>query len=469
MINPMFNNDNSERTAIITEKGDVVSYAALENDIKTVAKALKDRDLIFIICRNDYVAVVFYLAALNVGAVPLIINANSAHKHIEDLTHAYLPNLVLSCESLPSGMEGFSQVSNHDGYVFYRNDHRSKINLHKDLAFLAATSGSTGDPKLVRMTAENLKSNAAAIVQYLDISAEDRAITSLPIHYSYGLSVINSHLMAGASIVLSNHSIMEKEFWQQIGEHNVTSFAGVPFHFEMMLRLGLKRMKLQGIKKITQAGGKLGPEHVKAVSEYCAEKNIRFWVMYGQTEASPRISYVPPHEAVQRPGSIGIAIPGGKMWISDENGNAVINAHQIGELVYEGPNVCMGHAEKAEDLALGDQLGGVIKTGDLAHFDEDGFYFIDGRLSRFLKIYGNRIALDQVEGLIHSMGYEGVVGGQDDHLIAYIVNLGGEENANALYEELATTMKINPQAITIKTIDEIPRLDNGKVDYQCLR
>lgn len=469
MINPKFNKDNSAKTAIITETGKVVTYSDLSNDVREISQFLINRDIIFIICNNDYVPLQFYLAALETGAVPLLLSSDTSPLQLNKLIELYSPHLVLALSAIILKKWGLSPLSEHDKYTLYRNHTSSSLELHKDLAFLATTSGSTGDPKLVRFSANNLKSNASSIIEYLNITPNDRAITSLPMNYSYGLSVINSHLLAGASIVLSNHSLMEREFWQQINTYNVTSFAGVPYHFEMLLRLGLKRLKIPTIKKITQAGGKLTPEKTEKVHAFCEEKGINFWVMYGQTEASPRMSYLPPHETLKRSASIGIAIPNGKMWICDERGEAVTDAYQTGELVYEGPNVCMGHAWLAEDLALNDRQHGILKTGDLAHFDEDGFFYIDGRLSRFLKIYGNRIALDQVEQMIHAYGLIGIASGEDDKITVHIVNLDSDKIATSLQERLATAMKINPQAITIQIIDSIPRLANGKIDYQCLR
>lgn len=469
MTNHMFNKGNAEQTAIITETGELITYRSLSNDVKMAGNHLKDRELIFIVCRNDYVPLKFYLAALEIGAVPLLLSFDIHQDHLLKLIKTYSPHLLLMMPDIVHALPGFKLLSEHGDYALYRNDAPiSSLQLHKGLAFLATTSGSTGDPKLVCLSGSNLKSNALAIINYLDIKPCDRAIISLPINYSYGLSVVNSHLLAGASIVLSNHSLLEKEFWQQINTYNITSFAGVPYHFEMLLRLGLKRLKMPSITKITQAGGHLDVDKIEKVHAFCEEKSIKFWVMYGQTEASPRISYLPIDEILKRPGSIGKAIPGGKMWLCDEKGEPVTKPYQTGELVYEGPNVCLGHTQKADDLGLPDRNKGVLKTGDLAHFDKDGYFYIDGRLSRFLKIFGNRISLDQVEQLVQSFGFEGVAAGEDDKLVIHVVGSNDDEIVS-LQEKLAVSMKINPQALSLNIIDAVPRLANGKIDYQCLR
>ena len=464
MTTRLFEKRLTEKTAVITETGAEISSSALFDDIEQTARLFKARAVVFIVCRNDYMSLLFYLAALEADAVPLLLNADNPTSHLTRLVELYTPHYIVSPEA---DIPGFTTMSSVGDYMLYKNPAPDVPALHPDLAFLATTSGSTGDPKLVRLSANNLKSNAAAIADYLDITPEDRAITSLPISYSYGLSVINSHLHAGASIVLSDHSLMQKEFWQQINEHNVTSFAGVPYHYEMLLRLRLERLNIPTITKMTQAGGRLDPDKLEKVATFCNSKGIRFWTMYGQTEAAPRISYVPSDRTLDKLGSIGIPVPGGKLWIRGENGNDITASGNIGELVYEGPNVCLGYAESKEDLALGDVNQGVLATGDLAHCDEDGYFYLEGRLRRFIKVYGNRISLDQVEGYLGESGLESAAHGHDDALIVHVVvreGLGEEE----IKRDLATYTGVNATAIRVVSVEQLPRLATGKIDYQCL-
>jgi long-chain acyl-CoA synthetase len=220
------------------------------------------------------------------------------------------------------------------------------------------TSGSTGSPKLVRLSYGNLAANAGAIATYLAIGAEDRAITTLPVNYVYGLSVVNSHLHAGASIVLSTASLTEKRFWELLKAQRATTFSGVPYTFELLHRLGWSRMNLPSLKVLTQAGGKLNASLVREFASQCQARGIRFYVMYGAAEATARMSYLPPSMVMDKAASIGIAIPGGEFTLEGPDNSPIDKPETVGELIYRGPNVSLGYAECRRDLALGDERGG---------------------------------------------------------------------------------------------------------------
>ena len=240
----LINSRYSERTAIVTEEGRAIGYEALLADVDRVSALLEPRSLIFILARNDYPSILFYLASLECGVVPLILAADTQPAHVARLSSLFSPHLIFAASSFGAAWERLTPMAQEDGYTLYRNDASVRPTLHPDLAFLASTSGSTGSPKLVRLSLANLAANAASIVEYLDIGPEDRAAASLPLSYSYGLSIVNSHLLAGGSLVLSNHSLMERAFWTQMRDNAVTSFAGVPYHYEMLLRLRLERLNL---------------------------------------------------------------------------------------------------------------------------------------------------------------------------------------------------------------------------------
>ena len=285
-----------------------------------------------------------------------------------------------------------------------RRDTRD-ISLHPNLALMLSTSGSTGSPKLVRLGHRNVASNAQSIAEYLGLSAAERPITSLPMAYSYGLSIINSHLAVGATLVLTSRGVLEKDFWSAMAEYECTSFAGVPYTYQMLLRVGLLKKSLPSLRTLTQAGGRLDPSYIEQVRTIASERGWSFYVMYGQTEASPRISYVPPAELHRKVGSIGIPVPGGSLEVDPD-----------GELVYSGPNVMLGYAQCEADLCKGDELGGVLKTGDLGRRDEDGFFYVTGRRSRFLKMFGQRFSLDEIENELASRLHSPVAcRGSDDH------------------------------------------------------
>ncbi len=335
--------------------------------------------------------------------------------------------------------------------------------LHPELALLMTTSGSTGSPKLVRQSATNVFVNAAAIVDYLEIGEFDRAITTLPMSYTYGLSIVNSHLLAGAELLLTDISIMQREFWTFFQKEKATSIAGVPYTYEMLKRLKFTDMMLPSLKYMTQAGGRLRKDLHKEFAEFAENSRKRFYVMYGQTEATARMSYLPYVHALKKVGSIGVAIPGGALFLEDENGNQIEEPHVAGELVYHGRNVTHGYATCLADLAKDDENNGVLHTGDMAEMDEDGYFFITGRKKRFLKIFGNRVSLDECEDLIaKKYSLECACTGKDDEMHIYITGKVGSE---VVSEFIAGKTGLNPKAFVVKHIEAIPRSGSGKVAY----
>ena len=286
-------------------------------------------------------------------------------------------------------------------------------------------------------------------------------------HYTYGFSVINSHLMAGAPIMITNRSVMEKQFWSFFRESAATSLAGVPYTYTILKRLGMNRMELPTLATMTQAGGKLPKPIIEEFARFADERGIKFFVMYGQTEAAPRMSYLSKEHFGLKLGSIGRAISGGRFSILNENGELVDTPMVEGELVYSGPNVAMGYAINRMDLSQDDDWGGLLHTGDLAYRDDDGFYYIAGRLNRFIKIFGNRVSLDEVESILQTEFHDCnfICFGQDDCLkIGYVGQITAEEIIMFVSKQLS----IHQKAIKCRSIQEIPRLSNGKVNYGLL-
>lgn len=458
---------HSERPALIGEGGATLAYAGLHEAIEDFAQHLSSRQLIFIVGNNDLPTVLCYLTSLERRVVPLLLRAETDEAHLNRLVSIYDPAFVFIATKATWSKTGCKLLRQDGAYGLYRRTTAAAAGLHDDLALLLTTSGSTGSPKLVRLTAHNLKANAASIAAYLDITANERAITTLPFNYSYGLSVINSHLYAGASVVLSNRSLMDAAFWRLLNDHQVSSFAGVPYTYEMLLKLRMERIAMPTIRTLTLAGGRMESAKVTRVTEICRSRGIRFVPMYGQTEATARIAWLAHGDVERKAGSIGRPVPGGSLWIENEAGETITEAGVMGELVYSGPNVSMGYAQDMDDLKLGDVNQGVLRTGDLARFDEDGFFFIEGRLRRFLKIFGIRISLDGVERIAAEKGFACAAHGNDDQLIMHVVETP-QLLTDAIRADMAQTLGLHPSAITVKPLRELPRLPTGKVDYPCL-
>ncbi|WP_431893863.1 AMP-binding protein [Nonomuraea sp. bgisy101] len=414
---------------------------------------------LFLGMRNDLPSVLGYLAALRARRPVALLDPALNAAVLADLTDRFQPAALSGLDALPgpttrSGPAAFSEVDALSGPAALSGIDaqrpRGAPDPHPDLAVLLTTSGSTGNPKLVRLSHAAVMANARAIAQALRLGPADVAPTSLPLHYSYGLSVLNSHLAVGATVVLTGASLLERPFWRQLAEHHCTSLAGVPYQYEMLRRLRFDPAAYPALTTLTQAGGRLRPE---LVAEFAAKVD-RFFVMYGQTEATARIAVLPPDRLADRLGSAGLALPGGTLGIED------------GEVVYRGPNVMMGYAETAADLARGDDLGGVLRTGDLGRLDEEGFLFVTGRVKRIAKIFGVRVNLDDVERLLRDCGPVAATGG-DDRVTVWTEGMdpGARE---AVARRLGDELRLHWSGFDVRGVDRLPLLTTGKIDYRAL-
>jgi acyl-coenzyme A synthetase/AMP-(fatty) acid ligase len=238
--------------------------------------------------------------------------------------------------------------------------------------------------------------------------------------YCYGLSVINSYLLRGASVVLTTRSVADPAFWDLFREVGATSLAGVPYTFDLLDRLGFEWMRLPSLRYVTQAGGRLAPDRVRRYAELGRRDGWEFFVMYGQTEATARMAYLPPRLVTSHPRAIGLAIPDGSFRLAPVPGHP---EPDTGELVYDGPNVMLGYAETAADLSLG-RTTTELHTGDLARRTAAGLYEIVGRRSGFVKVFGLRIDLQQVETALERRGLVAACAGEDGELVV-VLEAGG--------------------------------------------
>ena len=454
-----------KNTAIITEDGRHFKYSDLEQFSCKVTQFILQKSLVLCLCGNNVGTLFGYFAFIRNGLVPLLLEEKIDEALLENLCNIYGPQYVW----LPSSKLGLFPDSDalfsfHE-YSFIMIGKESKSALHDDLAVLLTTSGSTGSPKFVRLSYRNLEVNAESIAKYLSISELDRPITTLPMSYSFGLSIINSHLIQGATILLTGRSVMERDFWDFVKKQGATSLSGVPYTFEMLKKLKFFKMNLPRLKTLTQAGGKMHNELSEQFSYFCRDNDKKMFFMYGQTEATARMSYLSPDDSISRIGSIGIPIPGGKFLLVDDQNNVINQSNETGELVYKGKNVSMGYARGAQDLLKGDENNGILMTGDLAFRDESGFYFIVGRKSRFIKIYGNRVNLDETEQLIKNITSEVACVGSDDKMIIYITD---DSQVSKVRSFIATKTGINFRAFEVRVIPNIPKSSTGKLNYRDL-
>lgn len=440
---------HGEARALVHD-GDVTSYSDLAEQVEVAAAAIGDgRRLVMLAASPTPRFVVHYLAALHAGHVVILVD--EAHPEAHELVRAtYLPDTEI----------GAVRTNCHEPV------HPARHDLHPDLAVLLSTSGSTGSPKLVRLSHTNLDSNADAIAAYLGLQPDDVGVTSLPLHYCYGLSVLHSHLAVGASVLLTPLSVVDPCFWEAAGSAGVTTLAGVPYTFDLLERSGAERLSLPSLRRVTQAGGRMAPDRVTALAEAGRRAGFDLFVMYGQTEATARMAYLPPHLALSHPSCVGVAIPGGQITIEpplDDDVAAGLD-DGVGELVYRGPNVMLGYARTAADLARGRTVE-ALRTGDLARLTPDGLVEVVGRAGRTAKLFGLRIDTAHLEHLLAGYGYRTAVAPDGDVLVIAVEQDADPDWVGRLAAEDA---RLPRHAVRAVAVERLPRVSSGKVDLSAV-
>ena len=454
--------------AVVTDRKESLTYGDLSREVEKFATAFLSKGLVFTLCENLLGSFVGYVACMNRHIPQVLLDGSKDLELVLKLIDIYQPEYIWLPTRRISEIGG-NTIYSYQEYSLQQmsyNPSSEHKDINSELLLCLTTSGSTGSPKLVRLSERNLESNAESIAEYLRITSDERPVTTLPMYYSYGMSVINSHLITGATILLTDKAVLQREFWSFMKEQRATSIAGVPYTYEMLKRLRFFRMDLPDLKTMIQAGGKLNAAYVKEYVDYAKQNVKEFIVMYGQTEASPRMSYLPFEKAVEKNASIGIAIPGGELSVVNADGKLITEPEVEGELLYKGENVCLGYAEGREDLSKGDENNGVLHTGDVAKFDSDGFFYITGRMKRFVKVWGNRTNLDATEQLVKAITPNCACGGVDDLITVFVTEDGLEER---IVDLLVEKTGFNPRAFQVKKIDSIPVKTSGKIDYPALQ
>jgi long-chain acyl-CoA synthetase len=437
--------------ALQDDKGTCVSYDELRLLSERWADHLAGpRGLVFLYIRNDVASVAALLGALAAGHAVSLCDPNLPAEQRACLETCYQPDWLLEpgCPQIIRGPLNSDPVA-----------------MDPALALLVSTSGSTGSPKLVRLTLAAIEANAAGIADVLSIKPDDVAAGHLPLHYSYGLSVLTSHLCRGARVFLTDRSLMHREFWPSLRDARVTHFPGVPFHYVMMAKLGFARLKLGSLRTMTQAGGSLNVIMRRQAHAFMSERGGAFYVLYGQTEAAPRMATLQHNDFPLAEDSVGTALPGCRFEIFEPDEN------DTGEVVFYGANVMLGYAEARQDLALGDALKGRLQTGDIGRLDGSGRLYLTGRIKRFGKIYGLRVNLDELE-LEASTIVPSAAVQFGEGLILFIEGCGDEtgdaEQSRRILDHLISRFTIPRASYEIRIIEEIPLTPRGKVDYAAL-
>jgi acyl-CoA synthetase (AMP-forming)/AMP-acid ligase II len=450
--------------------GSAISYRSLLEEGRELTNHLgSGKALLFLLCRNDVFTTSTYAAALDSGHAVAMLDGSRPIEATAELVAAYRP--VWFCGAAGTGNALASLGIAVERVVQLERGELVALgyeapSVHRELAVLLSTSGTTGSRKFVRLSQRNIESNATAIAQYLELGARDRPISSLPLHYTFGLSVLNSHWTAGAAVVLTAESVIQRTFWDVFRDYACTTLAGVPYTYMMLERVGFRDMDLPSLTTMQQAGGALDRRLAGIYSEHMARQGGRLFVMYGQTEATARMAYVPPDRLAEKLGSAGIPVPGGRIWIEGGERQSP-DGPLVGEVVYEGPNVMMGYAVGPEDLARGDELGGALRTGDIGYQDDDGYLYLVGRSKRIAKVFGLRVNLDEVEAMLREHGPVAVVG-REDAIWAFCA-FGNDESVAAVGDALARRLRVHRTAVHARHVEDIPATEAGKVDYQLVQ
>lgn len=411
------------------------------------------RGVCLIACDRNVETVAAYIGCLRQGIVPILVDAGLSVDLINNIADQYQVETILHPRPLKSN--AYSNDGTFGVFNVFRSKNPTDILVNDQLTLVLPTSGSTGDPKCVRLNSVNIDSCTKEIVRYLNIDKDRISISSLPFHYTYGLSILHCALETRSKMVLTGLPLIDKEFWSLMEKNQVTDLSGVPFMFEVLRRITLSPKILKNLKCVTQAGGRLDTKYIDYFINLFGKKDISYFTMYGQTEASPRISYVPPERALTKLGSVGIALDIGRFYTD------AVDAVSEGELIYEGPNVCMGYAFNREDLSKPDSNKGILKTGDIATIDNEGFATIVGRKKRFVKVYGSSVNLDDLESKLKAKSFDTAVIGRDDKIIVLTAN----HDTAGIKNYLHSFVNFPPRAIKIIEIDEIKYSGVGKPDY----
>ena len=452
-----------QRIAAIDSNGAKLRYAEINLLSQRITSIIPTRSLCFLLVENNVGGIAWVMSMLDSQQlVPLILNAKTENALYEQLLNTYQPTY----NSAPNHFAVEGEVVDCQYEYTLTKVSNSTPALHNELSHLLPTSGSTGSPKLVRHKYDNIDAAGLNISTFFELKEIDRPFMVLPLYYTMGLSMVFSHLRVGATILITGLSMTDINFWKFLKDLQATSFTGVPYSFQILNLMRFFRMDLPHLELLTQGGGKMPTDLNIKFAEYCRDKGKRWIATYGQSECTARMAYLPAKWALDKVGSIGIAVPNGELSLIDTDGNPITNPHTEGEMCYRGKNVTMGYAREQADLVLGDERNGYIRTGDLAYFDEDGCYYIVGRMGRFLKLFGMRVGLDECEQIIQTdCSIECACVGTDEKMIVYITNA---DKQNEVKATLVQKTHIVATAFHIRIIDEIPKNEAGKKLYSKL-
>ena len=456
------------KVALISPERGTFTYSDVIKHTCIFKRHIKENSFILLVCTNSIETFLSYIFALRNNCTVMLADGKTKAKDINSLISVYNHDVIIAPSDVLQFLESNNteSINNFFDYGIMKLRQLRKKPLNKNIFLLLPTSGSMGSKKFVILSRDNLRANTDSIIKYLGICTKDRAVTNMPFSYTYMLSIVNTHLEVGASLLVTGKSLMTRGFWDDYDKHKITSFSGVPYIYQILKKLSLEKIFSPSLKSITQAGGKLNYGIALELVKLCTQKGVKMFSMYGQTEATSRISYLDPKFCEKKVGSIGKPIPNGKMWVENDKCEIISKANLRGELVYQGPNVSWGYSYNYNDLSVAERGSDVLRTGDIAYFDEEGFFYLDGRLKRIAKIFGIRLNLDELEERMLSDGFI-VVCMEVEEKIHVFFEL--EYCSNEVLNSLVKLTSQNKKSFLCVRVSSFPRTESGKINYNYLK
>ena len=426
-----------------------ISYGNLFFASNELQKIINSNTVSLLVADNYSDFVVGYLAFLNKkNTINIIVDSSFSVEFIDKIIKSFKPNYIYSSKLEKHLDKQFQKIRTYNSFSLYCTNLPPHKNLNYKNFLLLTTSGTTESPKLVRLSKQNLINNINNISNNLKIKKNHTTITTMPLGYSYGLSILNTHLYKGAKIVINKLNILEKKFWEKIEKNKVNSFGGVPEFYDFLKKIGFKKKNYPSIKYLTQAGGKMSSSTLEYFQSVSKEKKIKFYTMYGQTEASPRMAILNWKMFLKKNGSIGQPLKNYRIELIDKKKNKIRKPNISGEIVFHGKNVSLGYAKNINDLKKGDVNKKTLFTGDLAFRDKGNYYFIVGRKKNFIKLFGKRFDLKEIKSFLNSEGIKARCYSEDNKLkIILYDNLKKKPYIKKL---LSKYLNINPNYILIE-------------------
>jgi acyl-coenzyme A synthetase/AMP-(fatty) acid ligase len=386
-----------------------------------------------------------------------LLGAQLHHQFKQNLEKVYQPYYIY--DPSRTEIEGYVAYSASSSIGLFKREIKPKYTIHKDVKLLLSTSGTTGTPKFVKLSDENLVKNAMSILEYMPIQNDDVVPLNVPIIFVYGLSVFTTNCIKGGTIVCTDKDILQKEFWKDFKTYKFSTLSGVPYVYEMLHRIGFFKKKHESLRYMTQTGGILNEALIKVIDAYSEKYETSFYAQYGQTEAAGRMAFLQPDDLLKKGASIGMPIQGGSFEIDKDTS----------ELIYYGENVFGGYAQGSEDLDTYDATN-KLYTGDVARKDEYGYYYIIGRIKRIMKLFGTRLNLDEVELILKNNlgGKTFICTGIDDKYLS-IIHLNTELTDDTIKKVLRDKLNLHASSLKVKCIEDVPLTPNGKIDYQRIK